>query len=165
MRLKAVTDGVDTHEELVLTTDDHHPHASAVAIENTSQVIGAGADYDLDITLPHGDFQVARVIIMGAKQMQGGQWREACEVHVTRDADEAIGNSVENVSFKKVYAVTYSKQNADTYLSHKIFDSNTSQQYILLKDAVITGSVLRLTFNNPTGTSATLWVKGQALVF
>jgi hypothetical protein len=67
----------------------------------------------------------------------------------------------------KTYTATYSKQNGDAYLSDKVFDTNTSlsAQYIALKDAYITGSILRLVFHNYFGGSAYLWVKGQALLW
>lgn len=162
MRLKADTDGHD-HDGLVLTGDDHHSESAEVAIEDTTTSIPPSSTFNLDITLPDGSFELARVIINGGKQMSGNQWRECCEVHATRDSGEAVGHSVEDVAFKKVYAVTYSKQNADAYLSHKIFDNNLS--YILLQDAVLTGSVLRLTFLNTFGGSTFLWVKGQAVLF
>lgn len=166
MRLQAETDG-RLHEGLVVTENDHHPRAASVNFSNTSQSLPPGTTYNLDITLPDGNFQVARVMMHGPKQMSGGQWYEGAEIHATRDADEAIGQSWWDVSFKKVYAVTYSKQVLDSYLTEKIFDSNTSSsaKYIACTAAVLTGSVLRLTFQNYFGGSATLWVKGKVLAF
>lgn len=94
-------------------------------------------------------------------------WRESAEVFVTRDAGEAASHTIRASSFKKVYACTYQKQVGDSYLSHKIFDSNTgsSNRYIALQDAVITGSTLRLTFRNFFGGSAFMWVQGQAILW
>jgi len=109
------------------------------------------------------------VMIMGPWQPTGPQWREAAEVVVTTDSAEAQGYSVRDTgSFKKSYAATYSKQNGDTNLTHKIFDSDVSgydKRYIALLDAWITGSTLRLRFKNYFGGSKPLWVKGQAEVY
>jgi hypothetical protein len=164
MRLSPSTDG-GAHGDTQPGPHDHHSRPAMFEINNTSQVIAGGATFNLDVPLGRSDYALARVMLMGAKQCTGQLWRECCEVHASRDAAKAVGHSVVDVTFKQVYAVTYSKQNADLYLSHKIFDSNLTGEYILLRDAVLTGSVLRLTFLNGTGTNATLWVKGQAVVF
>jgi len=167
MRLQPEADGRQHPDDGA--ADDHHPAPESVTINNTTQSLPPGTSYNLDISLPHNDFQIARVQITGKKPMWNtGQWREGAEIVVTRDASEAMGHSIrETGSMYKVYASTYSKQNSDAYLSHKIFDDNTgsSNRYIALRDALITGSTLRLTFRNTFGGSATLWVKGQALVW
>jgi len=167
MRLTEQSDGLLHPADL--TPDDHHPAPTSVTISNTSQSLPPGTTYNLDIALPHSNFQFARVQITGAKPMWvAGYWREGAEILVTRNSSEAVGHSIrETGSIYKVYAATYSKQNSDAYLSHAIFDNNTasSSRYIALQDAVITGSTLRLTFKNLFGGSATLWVKGQALVW
>jgi hypothetical protein len=167
MRLTEQSDGLLHPPDL--TPDDHHPAPTSVTIDNTSQSLPPGTSYNLDISLPHSNFQFARVQITGAKPLWiAGYWREGAEILVTRSASEAMGHSIrETGSMYKVYAVTYSKPQGDAYLSHKIFDNNTgsSNRYIALLDAVITGSTLRLTFRNTFGGSATLWVKGQALLW
>jgi hypothetical protein len=96
-----------------------------------------------------------------------GNWRECAEIVATTDSAEAMGHSVREAGTRKVYASTYSKQNADAYLSHKIFDDNTGSgnRYIAVQDVAIVGAVLRITFRNFFGGSATLWVKGQALLW
>jgi hypothetical protein len=167
MRLEPIKDGLQHPTDN--GEDDHHPAPYSVTINNTSQSLPPGTTYNLDISLPHSNFQIARVQITGAKPMwTSGQWREGVEILATRDSAEAMGHSIrETGSMYKVYAATYSKQNSDSYLSQKIFDNNTgsSNRYICLQDAVITGSTLRLTFLNTFGGSATLWVKGQALLW
>jgi len=147
------------------TPDDHHKAPDRFTITNTSQSLPPGTSYNLDIALGSADYQFARIQIMGARQPFGSGWRECAEVFVTRDISEAVGHSNRESSFKRTYCATYSKVNGDSYLSHKIFDSITgvSNRYIALLDAVLTGSVLRLTFHNYFGGSATLWVKGVAL--
>lgn len=164
MRLKPETDGVG-HDDLNITAHDHHPQPEMVDIDNTSQSLPPGTTYNLDITLSHSNYQVAKMILMGAKSPQGPQWKECAEVYATRDLSEAIAESVREVAFKTVYAMTYSKQNGDAYLTHKIFDNDVANEYILLQDAYITGSTLRLVFLNTFGGSATLWVKGTAHLF
>jgi len=94
-------------------------------------------------------------------------FRECAKVHVTTDTADALGDSVRNTGLAyKSYAVSYAKQAGATNLTHKLFDTATgaSARYIALKDAVITGSTLRLTFHNYYGGSATLSVKGQAVL-
>ena len=167
MRLQSQTDGRVHPEDG--GANDHHPAPTSVTINNTTQSLPPGTTYNLDITLPHSNFQFARIHISGKKPMWNtGQWREGAEVLATRDASEAMGHSIrETGSMYTVYAATYSKQNADAYLSHRIFDDNiaSGSKYIALQDAVITGSTLRLTFKSTFGGSATLWVKGQALAW
>lgn len=167
MRLRQSNDGRD-HDELEITTDDHHPEPTSVTIEDTTTSLPPGTTFNLDLTLPHDDFQVARVQITGPKGIfPGNPWREFAEIVATRSTAEAMGHSIRDAGSKKCYASTYSKQNADAYLSHKIFDSNTgaSNRYIAVQDASIIGSTLRITFRNFFGGSATLWVKGQALLW
>lgn len=169
MRLEPATDGLDHDGLLSVGADDHHPEPVSITINNTSQSLPPGTDYNLDLILPHSGFQMARVQITGPHEMwTAGQWRDCAEIVVTRSVSEAMGYSIRDAqSMYKVYAATYSKQNGDAWLSHKIFDNSTpaANRYIALLDAVITGSTLRLTFHNYFGGSATLWVKGQALVW
>lgn len=168
MRTTPTTDG-HSHDALTVTANDHHPQPTTISINNTTQSLPPGTTYDLDLTLPHSNFKFAKIIIMGAWSPPGPAWRECAQVTVTTDSAEAIGTSIRDAgSFKKSYAATYSKQNGAANLSHKIFDSavgSYSQRYIALKDAWITGTTLRLRFQNYFGDSATLWVKGQAEVY
>jgi len=148
--------------------DDHHPRPKQVAIENTTQSIAAGADYDLDIALGDSGYQWGRAMLMGAHNITPTLWNEWASVHFTRDSAEAIGHTGrDSGSIYKTYSSTYSKQNSDLNLTHKIFDSVTGSgnRYIALKDAVLTGSNLRLTFHNYDSSSRTLWVKGSAHVY
>jgi hypothetical protein len=95
-------------------------------------------------------------------------WQESALVHCTTDSADAIGHSNRYAdSSYKSYCVAYSKQVGDSILTHAIFDSATGagQNYIALQDAQIIGAVLRLTFKNFYGGSATLNVKGQVLVY
>jgi|WetSurMetagenome_2_1015567.scaffolds.fasta_scaffold06352_5 hypothetical protein len=167
MRLGPNTDG-RSHLALTVAVGDHHPRPTVVTISNTSQAIAAGADYNLDIALGSSDYQLARVQILGPKIVGAGLWRECASVHATRTSAQAIGHTVRDAGVaNKVYSSTYSKQAGAAMLTHKIFDSvtTTGADYIALKDAVMTGSVLRLTFHNYDGSSRTLWVKGEALVW
>lgn len=158
------------HSDLVLDPSDHHAQPVRVTIDNTSQSITPGTDYNLDIPLGAIGFTFARVMLMGPKNSGFGSalWRECADVHVTATLADAIGHSIRDTgSTYKVYGVTYAKAVGATNLSHKIFDNNTASgsRYIALKDAQIIGSMLRLTFHNYFGGSATLWVKGEALVW
>jgi len=169
MRLKGQTDGLE-HEALEVTPHDHHSRPTTVSINNTTQSLPPGTTYDLDITLPNANYVRAKILITGAAIAGGGSGalqRECAELVATTDSAEAIAYSVRTSGFKKVYCSTYSKQNGDSYLTHKIFDNNTgsSNRYIALQDAWITGSILRLRFYNFFGGSATLWVKGSAEVY
>lgn len=150
--------------------DDHHPAPRTYDIDNTSQSIGAGATWNMDISLPSSDFQFARIMIMGKRQLFGasGNLRESAEIHATRSASEAIGHSIRDAqAVWRIYAATYSKDAGELYLTMDIFDDddNPANRYIFVQDAYITGSTLRLVFKNRAGTSQTLWVKGKALVW
>lgn len=162
------SDGLD-HDSLTVGPHDHHPQPVSVSFSNTSQSLPPGTTFNLDVTLPDGNYTFAKAMLLGARQTSpsSGTWRESAIVMATRSAAEAISESIREAQFKKVYLATYSKAVGDSYLSHKIFDSNTgiSNRYIALQDAVLVGSVLRLTFRNFFGGSATLWVKGQALAW
>lgn len=169
MRLDQTTDG-RSHAGLTLTVNDHHSRPLRVSFSNTSQVIAAGADYVLDVALGRSDFQLARMQLLGAAACGGGSstWKECASVHATRDAADAVGHSTRSAgSNYKVYSVSYAKAAGATLLTHKIFDSvtTTGNEYIALREAVLTGSVLRLTFTNYDASSRTLWVKGEALVW
>lgn len=166
MRLEQKTDG------RIHPTDggpnDHHPQPVSVPIENTSQSLPPGTDYNLNISLPHSGYNLARAQIMGPRtQGSSGLFNEVAELIATTNADEAMGKSVVINSFKTSYVATYSKQNGDTYLTHKIFDNDTgsSALYIAVTATQIISSVLRITFHNYYGGSATLWVKGQAILW
>lgn len=169
MRLKPLTDG-RSHDGLTVGPHDHHARPVSVSILDKTTSLPPGTTFDLDVALPAGDYQFAQVHLEGPKVSDGGSsslWREAAEVLVTRDAGEAASHTIRFSGLKQTYACAYQKQVGDSYLSHKIFDSNTgsSNRYIALQDAVITGSTLRLTFRNFFGGSATLWVQGQAILW
>lgn len=152
-----------SHKALTLTADDHHSEPTLVSINDTSTVVGASSVFNMDVALGDPNFQGGRAILLGGKQMSGNLWRECVELTFSRDSGEAMGGTVEDVSFKKVYAGAYSKQVADSFLSHKIFDLNLSR--IAISACFITGSNLRIQFQNTTGVATTLWVKGQAVLF
>jgi len=169
LRPRQITDGL-RHDSLDVGPHDHHGRPASVGFSDTSTSLPPGTDFDLDVTLPAGDYTFAKVILLGPTVSDGGSsslWKESAIVLVTRSASEAMSESLRYASFKKTYVARYSKNVGDSYLSHKIFDSNTSHsaRYIALKDAVLTGSVLRLTFHNFFGGSAFLSVKGQALAW
>lgn len=167
MRLQESTDGRKHPDDN--TPNDHHSQPVSVSINNTTQSLPPGTTYDLDVDLGRDDLQVAIALLMGPDNsggMFGTAWNEFAQIVATRDSGEAMGESVRSAgTFKKIYSVTYSKQNSDSYLSHKIFDNVSSQRYIAVQDAVITGSNLRITFKNFFGGSTFLWVKGQVLAW
>jgi len=159
------------HADLsAITVDDHHPAPNYVSFSDTTTSLPPGTSFNLDVTLPHSDFRLARVYLEGPAISGGGsatKWRECAIVYVTTTLSDAIGHSVRNTgSIYKSYVVTYAKAVGVTNLTHKIFDTvtNPGSRYIALKDAQIIGSTLRLTFQNYFGGSATLSVKGHAEV-
>lgn len=167
MRTNETTDGAQHPPDAAL--HDHHAAPDDVDFSNTTQGLAAGATYDLDVALPRSDYTMARVLLQGRHPAIGlGVWKERCSLVVTTDSTEAIGHSARDASSKRSqYHATYSKQNSDSQLSHKIFDNATAyaSRYISLQDAWITGSVLRLRFKNHRAAVAVLWVKGRALLF
>jgi hypothetical protein len=170
MRLPGFSYGA-SHDALVVTPDDHHPRPTSVNFSDTSTSIPPSSSFNLDVTLPDANYQVAKVYLEGPAISGGGsgsKWRECAQVHVTTVAAEAIGHSNRNTgSIYKSYVVTYSKALGVTNLTHKIFDNVTSpsSRYIALQNAQIIGTTLRLTFRNYFGGSASLSVKGHALVY
>lgn len=169
MRLEQASDGND-HSIAGPEIDDHHSGPRTFDINNTSQSIASLSTYNLDITLPHSNFQFARIMIMGIRQLFGNtnNARESAEIHATRDSSEALSHSVRDAeAVFRVYTASYSKNAGAGYLSHKIFDnvSSPANRYIGVKDAYITGSTLRIVFENFTASARTLWVKGKALVW
>lgn len=156
------------HSDLVTTPDDHHAQPIRLSVSNTSQSISAGADYNLDLDLGNSGFTFARAMLMGPATSGGALWRECASIHITADASDALGHSFRATGSSYLsYSATYAKTLGVTNLSHKIFDSNAAanSRYIALKDAQIIGSTLRLTFHNYHSSSATLWVKGEVLVW
>jgi len=169
MDLVSSTDGRG-HAAAGPLVDDHHPGPRTFDIDNTSQVISGLSTYNLDITLPDSNFQHARIMLMGARHLFGNvnNMAESAELFASRDPSEAMGHSVNDAqAIWRVYTATYAKVAGDSYLTHKIFDSNTgaSNQYICVQNAYITGSTLRIVFYNAAAISKTLWVKGKALVW
>jgi hypothetical protein len=167
MRLRQQTDG-----RLHPTdggADDHHAAPVSVDFVNTTQSLPPYTTYNLDVPVGRDDFQFGRVMLIGPKDATGlgAAWKEAAELLVTRDAAQAVGHSFRNAEASiKSYSSTYSKQNSDAYLTHKIFNLGTvSQRYITVQDAVLTGSVLRLTFRSFYGGSITLNVRGHVLLW
>lgn len=143
-----------------------------VEFSNTAQSLPPGTTWDLDVTLPSSDFSVATIQLFGPANSGGiigsGNWHEHASVHATTATGDGVGHTTRSAGvFKQVYCTTYSKQAGDARLTHKIFDSVTAtgSRYIALVDAWITGSTLRLRFQNFFGGSATLWVKGSALLW
>lgn len=136
-----------------------------VSIDNTTQSIASGADFNLDLALSNAGYRVATVqLASGAKAgIPTGPLRLTTDVHITTVAAEALGHTHRRRSSQSVYSVTYAKQVAVANLSFKIFD--LSGLYIALREARIIGSTLRLTFRNYHSIAVTLWVRGQALVF
>lgn len=159
-----------SHDALTIAQDDHHPRPESVSFSNTSQSLPPGTTYNLDVSLSNSGFQIAKIYIEGPAQIGGGGslWRECAIVHATTALVGAIGHSVRNTgSNYKVYSVTYAKSMGVTNITHKIFDTTTASgsRYIALLDAQIVGAILRLTFKNYFGGSATLSAKGQAILY
>lgn len=165
MRTIATTDS-RTHPQ-VFSSNDHHPQPTSVPFQDTSTSLPPGTDYTLIVPLPHDGFQQGTIFMTGPRGISvSSHWRECAAIQVTTDISQASGSSNYHPAFKTTYNAIYSKMVGDSYLTHKIFDSATAshQMYIALKDAVISGAELRLTFHNFFGGSATLWVKGQAIL-
>ena len=133
MRLDSVTDG-SSHIGNDVGPSDHHMRPTMVEINNTTQSLPPGTEFNLDIAVGSSSFQFARCQLHGPHHMLPGgtTWYECAEVLATRDSDEAIAHSQRDNAFKKVYSATYSKVNGDSYLTSKIFDNNTglSNRYI-----------------------------------
>jgi len=166
MRTQTITDG-RSHQGIIVSPDDHHAAPTHVSFSNISQLIAAGADFDLDVSLPRSDFQVARLTILGPlRQLGAPHWSEFASIEATRDIAQATGHSARFEGMQRSYVALYSKQNGDTYLSDKIFDQGTSpsNRYIALKDCWLTRGILKLRFHNYHISSATLWVKGQTIL-
>jgi len=166
MRLAAKTDG-RYHDGMVLGVHDHHAQPTMVSFSNTTQSLPPGTTYNLDVPCGRDDYRLATIHMIGPRRYpSSSNWSETACVLATRFAVNAIGRSARGVSYRQSYVSMYSKFAGDAYLTHKIFDNNVTEanQYIALQDAVLTGSVLRLTFRNYFGGSATLWVKGEALL-
>jgi len=161
-----VTDGRSHAGLSGVGADDHHAAPRSVEVNNTTQVIAAGATFNLDIALGTSVAVFCHAALTGGKSQTGGLWREGVDVYATRNAAEAIGHGTRDGGIYKSYVMTYSKQNGDARLSPLVFQSAVSPVIgIALKDAVLTGSNLRLSFVNTSPTfSCTLWVKGRAIL-
>jgi hypothetical protein len=164
LRLIQQTDG-RIHPLDGLATD-HHAVPSSVDFQNTTQSLPPGTTYNLDITLGSSNYQFARIILIGPNvSADMGDWKECAELLVTRNSNEAISHSIRSAAVpKKVYCSTYSKQNSDAYLTHKIFNAGAGN-YIAVQDAVLTSNVLRITFKNFYGGSMYLNVHGHVLLW
>lgn len=164
--MRTQTPTTDIKHPPVHTPDDHHPEPGSFSINNTSQSLPPGTDYNLDIPLGKTGYKSARIILHGPVTLSGNLWRESAIICASDDPAEALGVTTFNSSWLLNYTPVYSKAVGNSYLTDKIFDNNTTSyaMYIALKDAYITGSNLRLVFHNFSGGSATLWVKGQAIV-
>ena len=149
------------HEAADPQPDDHHPKPRQYTFSETSYSMPPGTTYDVDVTLDHANFTRAHVNMMGPNVGGGGasQWRECAKITAFTSTGRAMGKSAISAGFKKVYAGELSKANGDSMLTAKIFSSNNQ---VALIDAWITGSTLRLRFQNFYGGSSTLWVKGDA---
>jgi hypothetical protein len=170
--MRPTANGVRDHEAAGPLPHDHHSAPSMVEFDNTTQSLPPGTTWDLDVTLPNANFKLATIQLMGPAPAGGmtgsSHWHEHASVHATTNTGEGVGHTTRSAGiFKKVYCTTYAKSAGDANLTHKIFDSVTAtgSRYIALQDAWITGSILRLRFRNFFGGSATLWVKGSALLW
>ena len=160
-----LTQQVDGRQHPDGAANDHHAEPISVDFINTTQSLPPLTTYNLDIAVGRDDFQFARVMLIGPNLSAAlGTWKECAELLVTRDSGESVGHSVRNAGTKKVYSATYSKQNSDAYLTQKVFNTG-SGNYINVQDAVLTGSVLRITFRSFFGGSVFLNVRGQALLW
>jgi len=167
VRLTPTTDG-RSHAPVASGVDDHHSRPRTVSVLDTTTAIAGGATFNLDVALGVSDLAFAQIALTGPQTSSGGAsvWRVGADVIATRAAGDALGHSIRRLvpggNLYRVYVATYSKLMGDSYLAAPIFSLTASA--IVLQDAVLTGSVLRLTFRNVTGSSATLWVKGSAVI-
>lgn len=163
VRLTAVTDGRSHAGLSGVAADDHHAAPRSVEIINTTQVIAAGASFNLDIALGTSVAVFCQASLTGPHNQTAGLWREGVHVYATRTIGEAIAHGTRDGGLYKSYVMTYSKQVGDAYLSPGVF----AQEVVIaiaLVDAVLTGSNLRLSFKNYGTGSYTLWVKGRAIL-
>lgn len=166
VRLRQQADGF-SHAPVLRGPDDHHPAPFVATIEDTSTVVAGSSTYNLDIALPHSNFQLATAMIMGPRRLfgAGSNFRESAYITATRNIAEAMGFTVRDSGLQfRAYMHNYSKMAGNSYLSHKIFDNDTvlNNRYIGVVDSLITGSIFRIIFRNWSAVARTLWVKGKA---
>jgi hypothetical protein len=149
---------------------DHHAAPTQVTIDDTTTSIPPGSTANVDITLPRPDYQLARILIHGPKaavgSIVGNSGYEGAFIMATTVASDASGCAARDAGALRMYGGHWSKQDGSSILTDYVFDSNTSltSRYIAVQDAYITGSTLRLVMVNSFGGSATVWVKGIAVL-
>ena len=168
MKLVAATDG------LVHPLDgglhDHHAAPVHVLINDTTTSIPPGSTANVDITLPRSDYQLARITAHGPKAAVGlftsNSGYEGAYIQATTVAAEAYGCSARDAGAFRQYGGHWAKQVGALILSEYVFDNNTAlgSRYIAVQAAQIIGAILRLTMVNSFGGSATVWIKGGAML-
>lgn len=151
--------------------NDHHAAPDHVTIFDTTTSIPPGSTANVNIALPRSDFQIARILVHGPKCAVGTTpvyaGYEGAYIQATTVASDAYGCSTRDAGAFRQYGGHWAKQVGSLILSEYVFDNNTAlgSRYIAIKDAQIIGAVLRLTMVNSFGGSATVWIKGGALLF
>jgi len=164
------TDG-RSHDGMSRGPHDHHPQPVSFPISSEGVVsLPPGTTYDLEIALPAAGFQFATIHLEGPRRISPGSttWRESAQLFVTRNSAEASSKvTIREAAFKKTYHGSYQKQAGNSYLTHKIFDSNTSTsaRYIAVQDSWINDTHVVIRFRNFFGGSAFLWCRGQGLAY
>jgi len=149
---------------------DHHAAPDHVTISDIATVISAGSTANVDTTLPRSDYQIARVLVHGPKAavgtLPGNAGYEGAFVLAALVSSDAMGHSARDAGAFRQYSGVWSKQASAAILSEYVFDSSTSlyNRYIAIQDAYITGSTLRLVMVNGHSSSATVWIKGGAIL-
>ena len=107
------------------------------------------------------------MIVFGPKSgVYGGPSREGAYIQATTSASDGFGTAARDAGAGRQYGSTFSKNDGSTVLSDRIFDSNTSlyNRRIAIEDCYIMGSTLRFKMRNYFGGSATVWMKGAAVL-
>lgn len=145
---------------------DHHAAPAYVEIDDTSTSIPPGSTANVDITLPRSDYQIARILIHGPKvAIFAGPSKEGSYIQATTSSSDGAGNCARDASGRQ-YGGTWAKGAGNSILTDYVFDSNTSSsnRWIAVQDCYITGSTLRFVMKNRYGGSATVWMKGVAIL-
>lgn len=149
---------------------DHHAAPAQVSIDDTTTIIPPSSTANIDITLPRSDYQLARILIHGPKSavgtITGNSGFDGAFIVATTATSDAQGYCARDAGALRQYGGVWSKQEGSSILTDYVFDSNAAlgNRYIAVQDASIIGATLRLVMTNSFGGSATVWMKGAAML-
>ncbi len=137
---------------------DDHVHGflfpNSFTFSNTSQSIGTGATYTLQVALGSSDFDLAIVHANGA----GNTTKGGLMLVTTSDSDATV---IENTS--SATCVTRART-LSAYLTNGNY-TQAGSYTIRINDIRLNGSNLEIDFYNSSGSTYTLHVQGTAFVF